>query len=128
MNLLLDTHAFIWFIAGDTKLSNVAREHIEDSNNVKILSIASCWEMSIKSSLGRLKTGHPFDDFIAEQLDINGFDLLDISLGHLNVLIKLPYHHKDPFDRLLIAQAYRDNLTLVTNDKKMKTYDIKTIW
>ena len=98
MNLLLDTHVFLWFISGSPKLSSEAKDAIENPDNVKIVSIASLWEMSIKISLGKLTLECPFTELIPKQLELNGFDLLQIQVGHLVELTSLPFHHKDPFD------------------------------
>lgn len=105
MTVLLDAHAFVRFVMGSPKLSNTASSLIEEQTQNKLVSVATLWEIAIKHSLGRLTLKAPFDHIIPQQLRRNGFDVLDISLGHLNALITLPFHHRDPFDRLLIAQA-----------------------
>src|SRR5262245_57878951 len=105
MNLLLDTHSFLWFVTGSLNLSRQARTLIEDPANQPLLSVASLWEMAIKIGLGRLTVEPPFETFISRQLELNGFDLLPIQLRHVAAVITLPFHHRDPFDRLLIAQA-----------------------
>jgi len=105
VNLLLDTHAFLWFIAGSAKLSAPARDLIEDSANQPLLSAASLWEMAIKLSLGRLHLGLPFEELIPQQMRLNGIQFLGIEVAHVMPVATLPFHHRDPFDRLLIAQA-----------------------
>ncbi len=105
MNLLLDTHAFLWFISGNASLSNKARAIIEDETNRVFLSTASLWEIAIKISLGKLALSEPFEVLIPEQLSSNGIDLLDLSISHTARIVMLPFHHRDLFDRLLAVQA-----------------------
>ena|SRR5687767_3044171 len=105
MKLLLDTHTFLWFIMGNPNLSANARAMIEDQANEKFLSVASLWETAIKVSIGKLALSAPFDTLIPQQLSANGFELLNLEVRHAAMLIDLPFHHRDPFDRLLIAQA-----------------------
>lgn len=116
MKLLLDTHSFLWFIAGSSNLSTPARTAIEADDNEKFVSIASFWETAIKLSLGRLTVAQPFDVTMRTQLEQNGFRLLPITLPHLTIVATLPFHHRDPFDRLLIAQARAEALRVVTSD------------
>jgi len=103
MNLLLDTHAFLWFIDGSARLSSQARELIEDQRNAKLVSVASLWEMGIKISLGRLELARPFEELIPKQIRINGFGLLPLRISHIARVISLPFHHRDPFDRLIVG-------------------------
>lgn len=105
MALLLDTHTLIWFFAGDSKLTNQVRDLIEDEDNEKLISIASIWEIAIKESKGKLTLNVPLKDYIQEKLSFEDFNLLTINLDHLAVITTLPFHHGDPFDRLLIAQT-----------------------
>ena len=105
MKLLLDTHVFLWFIMGSALLSADTRALIEDEKNRKFISVASLWEIAIKSSIGKLSLSAPFDQLIAQQLSLNGFELLPIEVSHLAAVTTLPFHHRDPFDRLLIAQG-----------------------
>ncbi len=126
--LLLDTHAFLWWIGDAPELSEAARHAIADPDNECYLSLASCWEMSIKSSLGKLKLPGSVERFVAEQVAINGFVLLGIELRHAAKVERLPFHHRDPFDRLLIAQAQAEKLTLITVDGAFAKYGVKTIW
>ncbi len=104
MKLLLDTHTFLWFIEDSPKLSAEAKRLLE-SKAALLLSIASVWEMAIKISIGKLSLPSPFDDFVSEQLSKNTIELFPIRLAHLSLVSTLPFHHRDPFDRLLIAQA-----------------------
>lgn len=105
MKLLLDTHAFLWFIGGDERLSPAARALIEDGTNDVFLSVASLWEMAIKISLGRLQLAQPFEIFIPNQLSLNHIELLGVTISHVARVAVLPFYHRDPFDRLLVAQA-----------------------
>jgi PIN domain nuclease of toxin-antitoxin system len=128
MSLLLDTQVFLWFIAGSERLSNIARAEIENSTVQPVLSVASLWEMAIKISLGKLRLQQPFEAFIPSQLEQNGITLLEIRLKHLGVLIDLPFHHRDPFDRLLVAQALADGLTVASSDPAFDAYGITRQW
>jgi PIN domain nuclease of toxin-antitoxin system len=103
MKLLLDTHTFLWFIMGSPNLSANARALIEDVANEKFLSVAGLWEIAIKLSVGKLALSAPFDVLIPQQLTSNGFELLNIEIDHAAVVAALPFHHRDPFDRLVIA-------------------------
>lgn len=94
MKLLLDTHAFLWFVMGSANLSGKARALIEDPSNESLLSVASLWEMAIKVSLGKLTLSVPFDDLIPEQLNLNGIGLLDIRIDHASLLATLAFHHR----------------------------------
>ncbi len=128
MRLLLDTHAFLWFVIGDTRLSGKARALIEDESNEKFFSIASLWEIAIKVSIGRLTLSAPFDDVFPAQLVKNGIDLLGITVAHTSAVTSLPYHHRDPFDRLLIAQASREQMQIVSIDESLDAYPIVRLW
>jgi PIN domain nuclease of toxin-antitoxin system len=126
--LLLDTHVFLWWINDDQNLTTVARQAITEANNECYLSLASCWEMAIKSSLGKLRLTKPVGRFVSEQLAANGFTLLNIELRHTAKIEKLPFHHRDPFDRLLIAQAITDKLIMVSADSVFSDYGINLLW
>lgn len=129
MRLLLDTHAFLWFIAGSSELSDTARPLIEDPGNAPLLSVASLWEMAIKISLGRLSLGQSFEVLIPQQLALNGVDLLPIDFEHTAAVASLPYHrHRDPFDRLLVAQAMVEGLPIVSRDAAFDAYGIQRLW
>jgi PIN domain nuclease of toxin-antitoxin system len=127
-HLLLDTHTFLWWLDDAPELSVSARDAIADADNDCFLSMASCWEMSIKSSLGKLKLAKPIERFVSEQLSANSFALLNIEMRHTAKVEKMPFHHRDPFDRLLIAQAMTEKMTLVTRDKEFKKYGVKLLW
>ena len=126
MSLLLDTQAFLWWVGDDPRLSRRARVAI--AGQPCLLSVASCWEMSIKVSLGKLDVPRPVDRFLQEQLEVNGFSLLPISLEHAAAVADLPFHHRDPFDRLIAAQARRDELAVVSSDPVFGRYGVKRVW
>ena len=128
MKLLLDTHTFLWFIMGSSRLSKKARELIEDVNNERLLSIASLWEMAIKISLGKLTLAEPFEVLIPRQLKLNRIKLLNIKIEHIATVAVLPFYHRDPFDRLLIAQCMVERLPLLSADESIDNYPIKRIW
>src|SRR2546421_11524540 len=128
MKLLLDTHTFLWFIMGNPNLSANARALIEDQGNDKLLSIASLWEIAIKVSIGKLALSAPFDTLIPQQLSANGFELLRLEVNHAAALINLPFHHRDPFDRLLIAQARIEQMQIVSVDSAFDAYQIQRLW
>lgn len=120
MDLLLDTHVFIWWDSRDQRLSRPAREAIEDFGNRAIVSAASIWEISIKRTTGKLKFHH---DTLAA-LDRNGFESLNITPAHAEAAGSLPLYHSDPFDRVLIAQAKQKGLVLVTQDRHLIPYGV----
>jgi PIN domain nuclease of toxin-antitoxin system len=128
MKLLLDTHTLLWFIAGNTNLSAPARSLIEDASNDKFVSIASIWETAIKISIGKMSLSTPFDDLFPHQLEINGFELLPVKIEHTSVVTTLPFHHRDPFDRLLLAQTIEEKMTLVSVDEIFDDYSVKRLW
>lgn len=128
MRLLLDTHIFIWFFTGNTKISNQVRVLIENEDNEKLLSTASVWEMTIKQSTGKLSFYLPFEVFIKQQISLNDFNLLTINLDHLAVVATLPLHHRDPFNRLLIAQSIVENIPILSVDSAFDTYPIDRLW
>jgi PIN domain nuclease of toxin-antitoxin system len=128
MNLLLDTHTFLWFIMGNPNLSANARVLIEDQANRKYLSVASLWEIAIKVGIGKLALSAPFDTLIPQQLSVNGFELLNLEVSHAAALIPLPLHHRDPFDRLLIAQAMVEQMQIVSSDSTFDAYQAIRLW
>lgn len=123
MSYLLDTHVFIWGQAGDPRLGPGAAEILIDPSVPVFLSIASAWEMAIKASQGRLDVPADLASVLAE----SGFDVLGIDLRHTEEVRRLPHHHKDPFDRMLVAQARADGLALVTSDPKLAAYDVEVV-
>ena len=128
MRLLLDTHAFVWLDIAKNKLSEVAQEAITNPENEVYFSLTSVWEMQIKFHLGKLHLNTSLKETLVRQQESNGIQLLPIQLNHILALNNLPQHHRDPFDRLLIAQAHSEDLTLVTNDTKIRLYDVHTMW
>lgn len=128
MRLLLDTHAFLWFIAGHRSLSTRARRAIESSRNEKYLSVASVWEMAIKVGLGKLKLDVPLRDALDAGISDGGIALLAVERDHALGVTELPFHHDDPFDRLLIAQARAEDLRMVTRDDAFDEYDVSRLW
>jgi len=128
MKLLLDTHTLLWFIAGSASLSAYARTLIEDASNEKFVSIVSIWETAIKVSIGKISLSAPFDVLFPHQLQINGFELLPVKVEHTSVITTLPFHHRDPFDRLLIAQAIEEKIALVSVDEVFDDYGVTRLW
>ena len=129
MNYLLDTSTFLWYVNNERELSVVAKNLTSDSNMTMYLSLASIWELAIKANLGRGLVMHePFPTFIDGQLRTNRFQLLGISVAHLKAVYDLPLHHRDPFDRLLIAQSQVENIPVITNDAAFDAYDIQRFW
>ena len=113
MNFLLNTHTFIWFVTDSPQLSSSVKALIEDERNQKLLSLVSIWEMAIKCSIGKLRFELPFQTFLEQQIALNSLDLIKINVAHLSVVATLPLHHRDPFDRLLIAQAMVEALPIL---------------
>lgn len=116
MQLLLDTHIFLWFIAGNPLLSAYARSLIEDLNNDRFLSMASVWEMAIKVSTGKITLAQPLEQLIPYQVQRNKITLLPVELSHVVQVSKMPFHHRDPFDRLIIAQGLTEAMPVISVD------------
>src|SRR5690606_31818654 len=127
MQYLLDTQTFLWFINGDTQLSDKARILIENPINERYVSIASFWEMAIKLKLHKLELDMSFKDLYRE-MDKNGFNLLPITAAHTEKTVTLDLHHRDPFDRMLICQAMVDKLIIITADSQFHNYKVKHVW
>lgn len=119
---------FLWFVFGDSRLSAYARGFIEDEVNAKFLSMASVWEMAIKHSINKLPLTLPFGDFVLHQLEQSGIRLLPIGFVHLIQVSSLPMHHRDPFDRLIIAQSLTESMAVVSADKAFDAYSISRLW
>lgn len=128
MRLLLDTHAFLWWVDGERPLPARARAAIADASNECFVSTASVWEMAIKSGLGMLKLAAPVGRFVAEHVAANRFRMLEIGLAHAARVEAMPAHHGDPFDRLLVAQALEDDLVVVSADPVFRRYGVRRIW
>jgi PIN domain nuclease of toxin-antitoxin system len=128
VGLLLDTHAFLWWVEDSPRLTRKARTAISAREETCFLSVASWWEMAIKISRGRLTLTEPLDRFIAEQMGANGFRPLPLMLPHAARVSTLPFHHRDPFDRLLVAQALVEDLSVVSADAVFRRYGVKRVW
>jgi PIN domain nuclease of toxin-antitoxin system len=128
MKALLDTHTFLWWIANDPQLSPRARQIMEDANTELLLSAVSGWEIAIKSRLGKLKLPADLQGFVAEQLRINGIQALPIQTAHALHVFTLPDHHRDPFDRMLVAQGQLEELSILTGDPQIAQYAVTVIW
>ena len=127
MKLLLDTHAFIWVDSEPDKLSSRVRELCQDPENALMVSVASIWEIQIKSQLGKLQLKMPLAEMIRQQQE-NGFEILPVEASHVFALDSLPNHHKDPFDRLLVAQTIVEGAVLVSADPLIKQYPVSVEW
>ena len=127
MRLLLDAHTFLWWVTNDPALKRRPRGAIADVANECFLSHASVWEMAIKAALGKLKLPSPVGRFVVDQCEVNNVHLLPITLAHAAAVESLPFHHRDPFDRLLVVQAQHEGLTLVSRDPLLKAYGIPLI-
>lgn len=127
MKLLLDTHTFLWFVNDNPKLSNHFKDLIEDTNNVSYLSVASLWEMSIKFNLGKLTLDPNYEEFVDREVNTSTIQLLNIELEHLRINSTLPFHHRDPFDRLIIAQSMAEDIPIVTVDSAFDKYEVSLI-
>jgi len=128
VRILLDTHSFLWFSTDNEKLSAAAKNLIEDPGNEIFLSVVVGWEIAIKASLGKLSLAQPVDVILNRALQYSRWKLLGIEVRHLGVLSTLPFHHRDPFDRLLVAQSMIDDLPFVSNDVKLDDYGVNRQW
>ena len=128
MRFVLDTHSFLWFGFGDTRLSPLARTLIADPANEPVLSVASLWEMAIKVSTGKLQLTRPYPIWVADQLSQQNAVLLHVELDDTVVVAELPYHHRDPFDRMLVAQALVRHLPIVSADTVFDSYGVARLW
>jgi PIN domain nuclease of toxin-antitoxin system len=129
MKYLLDTHTLIWFLSADKQLSSTAKEQIDSSPQTSCLvSMASFWEIAIKINLGKIKFKHSFAELNTKVIESN-FEVLLVSFEHTLIVSSLPLHHRDPFDRILIAQAIGENLTIISRDKNFRLYkNINLLW
>lgn len=128
MKLLLDTHTFIWLDSNPSRLSEKVRSLLQDSTNTLLLSVVSIWEMQIKTQIGKLQLSIPLAELVESQRQANMLEILPVSLSHVLALDQLPLHHKDPFDRLLIAQANVEDATLISQDATLAKYPVQLIW
>jgi PIN domain nuclease of toxin-antitoxin system len=127
MKLLLDTHAFLWFVTGDRRLSKKARRAVEAPPSELLISTASVWELAIKASLGRLTLPKSVHDYFDDKLAA-GFVILPIEWVHAARVAELPFHHRDPFDRLIIAQGLVESIPIVSGDPEFKKYGARIVW
>lgn len=127
MKLLLDTHSLIWLVEGHPHLSQPAKLAIGDANNHCFVSIVTFWEMAIKISLKKLQITVPFENLNA-LVTAHNIEILPITFEHTKIIVNMPFHHKDPFDRLLIAQAQCEKMALIGKDSKFSPYGIEVIW
>ena len=126
MECLLDTHAFLWYLLGDSNLGNKAKEAIDTKTGL-YFSIASLWEISIKINVGKLQLNRPFEDFPKELHYINA-QILPITFEDTEIYTSLPLHHRDPFDRILVAQTMNHSLVLISRDEAFDAYPIRRVW
>jgi PIN domain nuclease of toxin-antitoxin system len=127
MRALLDTHAFLWGISGDERMSQNARQLFIGPSNLS-LSIVSIWEILIKAQTGKLRIPQPAGPWVLSKLAENHIEILPIALAHLLAFEQLPLHHRDPFDRILIAQSMEEEIPLVTSDPRFTRYPVQMIW
>jgi PIN domain nuclease of toxin-antitoxin system len=127
MRLLIDTHTFLWFIHDDPNLSDQAASLLESDADI-LLSVASLWEIAIKVNLQKMALPDAYEVFIPQQIQINSIEILPITIAHLNVAVKLPLNHRDPFDRLLISQAIAEQMSIISIDKQFDRYAINRLW
>jgi PIN domain nuclease of toxin-antitoxin system len=123
MNLFLDTHVLLWWLDDNSRLSKQAKNYIADVDNIIFVSAVVIWEIRIKEALGKLEIAPDFFNIVKQQ----GFEILSITAQHANKVGDIPMHHRDPFDRMLIAQAIEESLTIVTHDRAFKAYEIPLI-
>ncbi len=128
MRWLVDTHALLWLITGDARLSSNARAVFLDPVNELFLSAASYWEICIKVSIGKLTLMSDCPDVIDRELTANGIEWLPVAKEHCQAVVSLPFHHRDPFDRIIIAQALCENLSLLSDDPLLRKYDSTVVW
>jgi PIN domain nuclease of toxin-antitoxin system len=126
-NNILDTHTLLWYINGDEKISAVCKTLIEEKGIVNFVSIVSLWEISIKISLGKLELRSSFSNLL-QLLDENGFVILPISFEDILLLTNLPFHHRDPFDRMLVVQSINNNLKILSKDEILDSYEVARNW
>ncbi|MFQ3598368.1 MAG: type II toxin-antitoxin system VapC family toxin [Chloroherpetonaceae bacterium] len=128
MTVLCDTQSYIWAVENDPRLTEKARDTLGQLTIEKYLSIGSVWEMTIKVSIGKLQLQTSIEEMIEKSLAENAIRLLDIKLSHLKTLQSLPYYHRDPFDRLIVAQALSQGLPIVSSDANLNLYGVTRIW
>ena len=128
MKLLLDTHTLLWLVEDDPQLSQTALDLLVDPGNELLLSPATYWELAIKISIRKYQLTDPLADYMAEAVQLYGLSILSIDVKHAEAIVTLPHHHKDPFDRMLIAQSVVENVALVSSDEAIDAYPIQRLW
>lgn len=128
MQILIDTHAVLWFCLNDSQLSRTAQEVMTDNRNELFVSPASFWELAIKISQRKYSLPKPLDEFINTMLDEQDFNIVPISVAHVATVASLPFHHKDPFDRMLVSQSLVEKWAIVSNDAILDAYGVNRIW
>lgn len=128
MKYLLDTHTLLWIITEDHKLSENAKSIYLNSDNQIYFSIASLWELAIKLSLNKITLEHSLEEFTEDHITGNDIEIIDIILPHVFRVERLPFHHRDPFDRLIIAQAIEENLSIISSDRVFDLYNVRRVW
>jgi PIN domain nuclease of toxin-antitoxin system len=128
MRLLLDTHTFLWYVLNDARLSTTARAAIDDPANDVLVSPATYWEIAIKVSINKYVLAVPYEDFMRQGIEGNAFEILPIEPRHTAALVAMPHHHRDPFDRLLIAQALVEGIPIVSTDPQFDQYGVNRLW
>jgi len=128
VRLLLDTHAFLWFVLDNPQLSSAARALISDPANDVLVSPASYWEIAIKVRLHKLDLHASYEDFMTRGIEGNQFEILPIEIRHTAVVSTMPFHHRDPFDRLIISQAIVENIGVVSVDSDFDSYGVTRLW
>ena len=128
MKFIADTHAFIWFITDSAQLNAKSKALLESSESERLLSAASVWEMAVKTSLGKLTLKKPLEQFLPEQIRLNDFQVLNISLEHALRVASLPLFHREPFDRMIVAQALSEGLPILSNDAALDDYGVARLW
>ncbi len=128
MRILFDTHVFLWAIASDSRLSLKASATFADTETEALLSVATIWEILVKTQRGKLPFPNPAGPYLRDQIQRTSMSILPVALEHVLRIEKLPMHHRDPFDRILIAQAIAESVPIVTADRQFARYDVETIW
>ncbi|MDE2634809.1 MAG: type II toxin-antitoxin system VapC family toxin [Chloroflexota bacterium] len=128
MRYLLDTSAFLWYVSDHQRLSSVAAERMKDPTSIFHLSLVSIWEVAIKFNMGKLDLPLPFDEFVDKTIHSYSLRHLNIQIPHLRRVARMPLHHRDPFDRLLIAQSQVENIPVITSDAAFDSYEIQRVW
>jgi len=128
MRVLVDTQVFIWWIDAMPRLSKPASRIIADPGNLCFVSIASCWEIAIKTSLGKLELSMPVERFLNEEISANRFGVLSAELAHVGRVANLAFHHRDPFDRMIAAQALVEDMPVVSSDRMFDRYGVRRLW